>query len=588
MVVNTRIESASISDRGLSDKRPQNEDSFLEIPDRGIFAVADGVGGAQAGEVASQMAVEILGEAFTNMSASEDAEDVMRIALERGNGAIYQMSSELSQLSKMATTIVALHLNGNIATIGHVGDSRLYRLDKNGDLFRETDDHSMVAEEVRAGRMTEDQAENHPGKNIISRALGAEPTVQIDLKTMLVTSDSTFLICSDGVTRHIGDAEITELLSSDDNPEVICSRIKDVCYERGAEDNLTAVIVRVATQNADEEAFTETASQTNTELIRIEDDEESTVATSRPVPAMMSEGDTDEDDLLEIDTAEFSIPADSTFDHDVFVINEPSVVSHRVAGIDEGETGSTDVETFHSTLTQQAEQDASDNVSGDIMADESEVEQDPALELATTESGDFPADSVGDSVSAETSSSSGQFSMFGNSGNDSVEHGPEASSGIFKVLSTVGLLLLGSVIGLGAYHYFLAPKLSTEPLPITEMKSNNIPLSSFEENRRNVDKDPAGYIAKMGTSPETCEDYYLIGRAYLLVGDAVKGRSALAEARSRITGADVVNAKTLATDIAVAMAITNDPAAQGVLKKELESSKPASNNIANANSNTGR
>ncbi|MBK7804009.1 MAG: serine/threonine-protein phosphatase [Chloracidobacterium sp.] len=149
MTENIRIQSASISDRGLSEKRPQNEDSFLEIPDCGIFAVADGVGGAQAGEVASQMAVEILGEAFTNISPNDDPEEVMRTALQQANAAIHQMSNELSQLSQMATTVVALQLDGNIATIGHVGDSRLYRLDADGTLHRETDDHSMVGEEVR-------------------------------------------------------------------------------------------------------------------------------------------------------------------------------------------------------------------------------------------------------------------------------------------------------------------------------------------------------------------------------------------------------------------------------------------------------
>ena len=123
-----RISSAAVSDRGLSEKRPQNEDSYLEMSQCGIFAVADGVGGAQAGEVASQMAMEILGEAFTNLSDGEDAETVMRTAIERANAAIHQMAHELPQLATMATTVVALHLAGNIATIGHVGDSRLYRL----------------------------------------------------------------------------------------------------------------------------------------------------------------------------------------------------------------------------------------------------------------------------------------------------------------------------------------------------------------------------------------------------------------------------------------------------------------------------
>ena len=162
MQMNLRITSGAISDRGLSEKRPQNEDSYLEMGHVGIYAVADGVGGAQAGDVASQMAVEIVGEAFANRHDGDDTESVMRTAISRANSAIHQMAQELPQLASMATTIVALHLNGNIATIGHVGDSRLYRLDRDGNLFAETADHSMVAEEVRAGRMTQEQADNHP------------------------------------------------------------------------------------------------------------------------------------------------------------------------------------------------------------------------------------------------------------------------------------------------------------------------------------------------------------------------------------------------------------------------------------------
>lgn len=242
---NFQIESAAVSDRGLSKKRPQNEDSFLELNRRGLFAVADGVGGAQAGDVASQMAMEILGEAFINLKQTGDVEDLMKLAIERANEAIFQMSHDLEQLSTMATTVVALHVAGNIATIGHVGDSRLYRLDTKGNLYRETQDHSMVEEEVRAGRMTAEQAQNHPSKNIISRALGAEQTVEVDLKTIMIEPNTVFLLCSDGITRHIDDFQLRELLLYDDTPANICQRMKEICYERGAEDNLTAVIAKV-------------------------------------------------------------------------------------------------------------------------------------------------------------------------------------------------------------------------------------------------------------------------------------------------------------------------------------------------------
>src|SRR6185436_7115242 len=147
----------------------------------------------------------------------------------------------------MATTIVALQIQGNIATIGHVGDSRLYRLTPAGQLLRETADHSVVEEEVRAGRMTAEQAAHHPSKNVISRALGAEPDVEVDLKVIEVDEGTEFLLCTDGITRHIADHELRHLLITHDDLPALCDELKRVCYERGAEDNLTAVVVCVGT-----------------------------------------------------------------------------------------------------------------------------------------------------------------------------------------------------------------------------------------------------------------------------------------------------------------------------------------------------
>jgi PPM family protein phosphatase len=245
------IQVASISDRGLSEKRPMNEDSLLADGVRGIFVVADGVGGADAGEVASQKAVDVINDAFRDKVADgEDVEDLMELAIQRANSAIHQMAAEHPRFSMMATTVVALHLDGPRATIGHVGDSRLYRLNPEGKLLRETDDHSIVEEEVRAGRMTPEQAANHPSKNVISRALGAEELVEVDMKTIEVGDGNAFLLCTDGITRHIPDKELQELLLSGQSAEAICAAMKELCYQRGAEDNLTAVIVQIGTPPA--------------------------------------------------------------------------------------------------------------------------------------------------------------------------------------------------------------------------------------------------------------------------------------------------------------------------------------------------
>src|SRR5438067_786118 len=243
-----KIEVGSVSDRGLSEKRPLNEDSYLADVERGIFVVADGVGGAEAGEVASQTAVDVLDDAFRHkVNDGEDVEDLMELAIQRANSSIHQMAADNPRFSMMATTVVALHVEGNRATIGHVGDSRLYRVTPDGNLHRETEDHSIVEEEVRAGRMTPEQAAHHPSKNVISRALGAETSVEVDMKTIDVEEGTAFLLCTDGITRHIDDDELRDLLGSGKSPEAICAQMKQRCYDRGAEDNLTAVIVQVGT-----------------------------------------------------------------------------------------------------------------------------------------------------------------------------------------------------------------------------------------------------------------------------------------------------------------------------------------------------
>jgi protein phosphatase len=240
-----QVQSASLTDRGLNERRPLNEDALLHDRERQIFAVADGVGGAEAGEVASQTAIEVLDEAFRHQIDGADIEDLMELAIQRANASIHQMAQEHAKFSMMATTIVALHLKGNVATFGHVGDSRLYRLTPDGALHRETEDHSIVEEEVRAGRMTPEQAANHPSKNVISRALGAEQGVEVDMKTMEVEDGTEFLLCTDGITRHVSDNELRQLMVVSNNLDDLCSELKRRCYDRGAEDNLTVVAIRV-------------------------------------------------------------------------------------------------------------------------------------------------------------------------------------------------------------------------------------------------------------------------------------------------------------------------------------------------------
>jgi serine/threonine protein phosphatase PrpC len=529
---NLRIDSASISDRGLSEKRPQNEDSFLEMNHFGIFAVADGVGGAQAGEVASQMAVEILGEAFSNQPDGADAEEIMRTAVQRANTAIHQMAIELPQLSSMATTLVALQLSGNIATIGHVGDSRLYRVDRDGELYRETDDHSMVADEVRAGRMTEEQAENHPSRNIISRALGAEATIDVDLKTIMVEPGTAFLICSDGITRHVGDQEIKGVLTFGGEPLEICEYLKTLCYERGAEDNLTAVVIKVREASAGAGGSEAGSGSENEDLVN----EEPTVATARQPFAEIPDVNRDEE-VLELDTRELRLPDDENGD-DLVLEDTDEFPFQTVA-----ETGN-DEPVAESVPVEMGGHDASETTIPANIEEKTVANHKPV------------------------------FSMFGDPGveTETAEESPGTGT---KIISGVLMLLLGGLIGLGAYHLFLLPisQPAAGNAPLSEMKSENIEFSSFEKNRRNVDADPAAYLKEV-PPPEDAEDFYLIGRANLLIGDFPKARLALIEAQKHLATAEPANGKILIADIATALVITNDPTLQNRLKIEIGS--PAS------------
>jgi serine/threonine protein phosphatase PrpC len=522
---NFNIISSSVTDRGLSEKRPENEDSLLVLEEHGVYAVADGVGGAQAGDVASQMAVEILGEAFAHQSADLDAEDVMRAAIERANAAIYQTANDLPQLNSMATTIVALHVHGNIATIGHVGDSRAYRLDQDGNLRRETDDHSVVEEEVRAGRMTPLQAANHPSKNIISRALGAEPDVEIDLKTIMVEPGTTFLLCSDGITRHIDDSEIGKLLSNG-NPASICDRLKEICYARGAEDNLTAIVVRVA--NGQPQEFT--ASQD------LHDIEEPTVATAR-----------------------------SPFESTVETVDDRADEDFR-----------TDVVTL------------------DDLEDESFLMDEPEEEHPTERPQDYSSSSV--IVPAQPSTESAIERAQGAEPAAVRYEEPvaeeKASGAGSKLLTALLFLLLGGVLGAGAHYFWVKsqpePVVETQAPVITEMKSNNPPLTAFEEGRRLVDKDPTAYINANAASARDVDDYFLLGRAFMLTGKYWEAKRAFQEARNRLATADPNNAKTLASEISMALAIIESPQATESFTRDVSTANAVgtTNTNTNANSNS--
>ncbi|MFN7930238.1 MAG: protein phosphatase 2C domain-containing protein [Blastocatellia bacterium] len=283
-----QITIGTITDRGLNPRRTANEDRLLALPESGLFLVADGVGGHRGGQVASQTAVDVFTEVFATRPAG-DMVTLVRQTIAQANRKIFQASHEVADLEGMASTLALVAIEGNRAVIAHVGDSRVYRFDGR-KLHAETEDHSEVNDAVRAGTMTVAQAANHPHRNIINRALGADAEVEADLKVVTLDARTSFLLCSDGITRHIPDAEMEKLLNSGQHPNNICAQMKDLCFARGAEDNLTAVIADCGERAYVEEATRPTVPRSAISLAaaaatpsRISVDFEETLPTAKPL-----------------------------------------------------------------------------------------------------------------------------------------------------------------------------------------------------------------------------------------------------------------------------------------------------------------
>jgi serine/threonine protein phosphatase PrpC/TolA-binding protein len=230
-----------VCDRGLNPKRPVNQDSFLCVPQHGLFAVFDGVGGQRAGEVASSMAAETVEESLENITAAS-SHDLIKRAIKFANRDIYERAEGEPEYQSMATTVALVHLADHRATIAHVGDSRVYRLEE-GYFYRETIDHTDVNDDLRAGLLPElGGAKN---RNVINRALGAEPDVEVEVKTIIIPDGARFLLCSDGIYRHMPDEEIAGVLAQTKDPQRAADELKRIVLSRGADDNLTAIVVQV-------------------------------------------------------------------------------------------------------------------------------------------------------------------------------------------------------------------------------------------------------------------------------------------------------------------------------------------------------
>jgi protein phosphatase len=260
MIVHAR--SSGLSDVGVI--RSHNEDCFEIDPENQVFVVADGMGGHSHGEIASRIAVDAIRD-FVARTNDTDATlpfemdtslarhgNRLRAAIRIAHDKVLRAIRQDASLHGMGTTVVGLLLDGQSIAVAHVGDSRAYRL-REGKLELMTQDHTWVNEQVVAGFLSEEQARAHPLKNVVTRALGGEADVEIDVREVPVEAGDLFLLCSDGLTTMLTDEEIASRIQNAERLEEVCSRLVRDANSRGGYDNVSVVLVRIEDDDSGDE-----------------------------------------------------------------------------------------------------------------------------------------------------------------------------------------------------------------------------------------------------------------------------------------------------------------------------------------------
>jgi PPM family protein phosphatase len=246
-------------DSDLVRQRQGNGDNYyVRAP---LFVVADGMGGAQAGEVASEIAVR---QFEGGLPDGQDPGQALAALIQEANARIHRQARSDAQHAGMGTTTTAAYLTGDTVVVAHVGDSRCYLL-RDDDLIRLTRDHSLVDELIRRGKLTEEQAESHPQRSVITRALGPEPNVEVDVEAFPARAGDVFLLCSDGLTSMVHEPQLKQLLADRDRPlEQTGRMLIAAANDAGGRDNITVILFRVEEVD-DRRATSETARTTEYE-----------------------------------------------------------------------------------------------------------------------------------------------------------------------------------------------------------------------------------------------------------------------------------------------------------------------------------
>lgn len=236
------LQVAAISDTGKV--RDHNEDAFGHCLEAGVFVVCDGMGGAAAGEVASRIAVDTIIERLCAVSSPEDRRRALEEAIAAANRLVHGKGASSPALQGMGTTLVAVSIQDHSALIGHVGDSRCY-LFRGGQLTQQTNDHSLVDEQVRLGHLTPEEAARSPLKNVITRAIGTQSEVAPDITELPLEPGDTLLLCSDGLVREVSDTQIEDILSRrPGNIDEYSQQLINAANNAGSHDNVTVVLIR--------------------------------------------------------------------------------------------------------------------------------------------------------------------------------------------------------------------------------------------------------------------------------------------------------------------------------------------------------
>jgi len=249
-----RIEAAGLTHVGM--KRAHNEDSLFLLEEEGLYVVADGMGGHASGEVASKMAVETVANFFKATANDEEItwpykldknlnldENRLVVSVKLANAKIYEVAQRTPKYRGMGTTVVSVFFRDNVLYFGHVGDSRGYRL-RGGQLEQMTEDHSLLNDYIKMKKLTEEEIENFPHKNVIVRALGMKETVLVDLLQETAQDGDIYLLCSDGLSGMVTDAEMQDIVLGETDLNRAVQALIQAANAAGGTDNITAILAR--------------------------------------------------------------------------------------------------------------------------------------------------------------------------------------------------------------------------------------------------------------------------------------------------------------------------------------------------------